>query len=224
MSEKPTVFIVDDDAAVRRFLSTLISSIDLKVKTFEDAQAFLDGFEPCQKGCILLDIRMPGMSGLELQRELQDRAIRLPVIFITGHGDVQIAVYAMKAGAVDFIEKPFNNDQLLDRVQKAIAESLNADRTQMKRDEIEKQLASLTPRENQVLELVTLGETNKSIAQQLAISQRTVEIHRAKVMEKMRAGSLAELVRMVALLDFWKKTGRDTVAERPAGWRPTDDR
>jgi len=206
MSEKPTVFIVDDDAAVRRFLSTLISSIDLEVKTFKDARVFLDAFEPHRKGCILLEVQMPGMSGLELQRELRERAIRLPVIFITGHGDVQVAVHAMKAGAVDFIEKPFDNAHLLDRVQKAVAESLNADQTLALKGEIERRIASLTPRESQILDLVTLGETNKSIAQQLTISQRTVEIHRAKVMDKMRAKSLAELVRMVALLEFSKKT------------------
>ena len=147
MSERPTVFIVDDDAAVRRFLRTLISSVDLEVETFKTAQAFLDAFEPTRRGCILLDIRMPGMSGLELQRELRERGIRLPVIFLTGHGDVQIAVHAMKAGAADFIEKPFNNDLLLDRVQKAVAESLNADQTRMRKDEVERRIASLTPRE-----------------------------------------------------------------------------
>jgi len=215
MTGKPTVFIVDDDAVLRRLLSTLISSIDLEVETFKDAREFLDAFEPRLPGCILLDIQMPGMSGFELQRELRERSIRLPVIFITGHGDVQVAVHAMKAGAVDFIEKPFKNDQLLECVQRAVAQSLNADEILMKKDEFEKRIASLTPREGQVLDLVTLGETNKSIAQQLAISQRTVEIHRARVMEKMRAGTLAELVRMVTLLEFCKKTGPDAMPTRP---------
>lgn len=224
MSEKPTVFIVDDDAAERRFLRILISSVDLEVETFRTAQAFLDAFEPTQRGCILLDIRMPGMSGLELQRELRERGIRLPVIFLSSHGDVQIAVHAMKAGAADFIEKPFNDDLLLDRVHKAVAESLSADQTQMTKDEIEKRIASLTPREQQVLDLVALGNTNKSVAQQLAISQRTVEIHRAKVMEKMRAESLAELVRMVTLLDVWSKGNPNAVPERPAPSRPTGNR
>jgi two-component system, LuxR family, response regulator FixJ len=214
MSEKPTVFIIDDDPAVRRLLSILISSIDLDVETFAGAKAFLDAFEPPEQGCILLDVRMPEMSGLELQLELRERAIRLPVIFISGHGDVQVAVHAMKAGAVDFIEKPFNNGQLLDSVQKAVAESLSAGRALGKKHEIEKRLASLSPRECQVLDFVALGETNKSIAQQLAISQRTVEIHRARVMEKMRAGTLAELVRMVTLLEFCKKTGPDAMPTR----------
>ena len=224
MSEKPTVFIVDDDAAERRFLRILISSVDLEVETFRTAQAFLDAFEPTRRGCILLDIRMPGMSGLELQRQLRERGIRLPVIFLSGHGDVQIAVHAMKAGAADFIEKPFNNDLLLDRIHKAVAESLSADQTQMTKDEIEKRVASLTPREQQVLDLVALGNTNKTIAQQLAISQRTVEIHRAKVMEKMRAESLAELVRMVTLLDVWSKSNPNAGPERPAPSRPTGNR
>jgi two-component system, LuxR family, response regulator FixJ len=215
MSEKPTVFIVDDDAAVRRFLRSLVSSVDLEVETFRTAQAFLAAFEPNKRGCILLDIRMPGMSGLELQRELRERGIFLPVIFLTGHGDVQIAVHAMKAGAADFIEKPFKNNQLLDRIQKAVAESLNTDQTRMKRDEVERRIASLTPREQQVLELVTLGKTNKSIAKQLAISKRTVEIHRAKVMDKMSAGSLAELVHMVAFLDFWRKGNPNAAPEWP---------
>ncbi len=224
MSVKPTVYIVDDDANVRRFLSGLISSIDLEVEAYGDGKEFLDAYRPRKHGCILLDIRMPGMGGLELQRELRERAIRLPVIFVSGHGDVEIAVCAMKAGAVDFIEKPFNNDHLLDRVQKAVAESLNAHRTQARQDEIERRIASLTPRENQVLDLVALGETNKSIAQQLSISQRTVEIHRAKVMEKMHAGSLAELVRMVAFLDFGRNSVPDDIAEPQPRTRRTASR
>jgi len=223
MSDRPTVFIVDDDEAVLRLLHTLISSVDLEVETFRTAQAFLDAFKPTRRGCILLDIRMPGMSGLELQRELRERGIRLPVIFLSGHGDVQVAVHAMKAGAADFIEKPFNNDLLRDRVQKAVAESQYADQTRMRKDEVEMRIATLTPREQQVLDLVALGNTNKTIARQLAISQRTVEIHRAKVMDKMRAESLAELVRMVALLDFWKKRPPGAAPERPAASGPTDD-
>jgi len=223
MSDRPTVFIVDDDEAVLRLLHTLISSVDLEVETFRTAQAFLDAFKPTRRGCILLDIRMPGMSGLELQRELRERGIRLPVIFLSGHGDVQVAVHAMKAGAADFIEKPFNNDLLRDRVQKAVAESQYADQTRMRKDEVEMRIAMLTPREQQVLDLVALGNTNKTIARQLAISQRTVEIHRAKVMDKMRAESLAELVRMVALLDFWKKRPPGAAPERPAASGPTDD-
>lgn len=222
MSEKPTVFVVDNDAAVRRFLRTLISSVDLEVETYGTAQEFLAAFRPKQRGCILLDIRLPGMNGLELQRELRERGVRLPVIFVTGHGDVRIAVHAMKAGAADFIEKPFNNDVLLERVQTAVAESLNADEARLWKDEVERRIAALTAREQQVLDLVTLGNTNKSIAKRLAISQRTVEIHRAKVMEKMQAGSLAELVRMMAVTDPWRARNQNAVPETPS--RPTGDR
>ena len=127
MSSEPTVFIVDDDDAVRRFLTGLIRSIDLKVEDYASAQDFLDAYRPGRPGCLLLDVRMPGMSGLELQRELAERAIELPVVILTGHGNVPVAVQAMKAGAVDFIEKPFNNELLLDRIQRAVAQSLRAD-------------------------------------------------------------------------------------------------
>ena len=187
--------------AVRRFLRGLIASIDLGVETYASAQAFLDAYEPGRPGCLLLDIRMPGMSGLELQRALAERAIALPVIILTGHGDVQIAVHAMKAGAVDFIEKPFNNELLLDRVQTAVAESVDARDARVERGVIESRRGALTPRERQVLDLVSAGETNKGVARQLGISEKTVEIHRARVMEKMHAKSLAYLVKMVASLD-----------------------
>ncbi len=145
---------------------------------------------------------MPGMSGLELQKELAQRAIGLPVIILTVHGDVQVAVHAMKAGAVDFIEKPFNNELLLDRIQMAVAESVDADTTRVKQDEIAHHMELLTPREHQVLDIVAAGETNKGIARRLDISEKTVEIHRARVMEKMQAKSLADLVKMVAMLEL----------------------
>jgi len=146
----------------------------------------------------VLDVRMPGMSGLELQRELAERAIDLPVIVLTGHGNVQVAVHAMKAGAIDFVEKPFDNELLLDRIQKAVAESVRADGERVKRNEIAKRMRLLSPRERQVLDLVVAGETNKGVARHLDISERTVEIHRANVMRKMRARSLADLVLLAA--------------------------
>lgn len=202
MTPEPTVFVVDDDHAVRRFLCGLIASVDLRVEAYASAREFLDAYEPGRPGCLLLDIRMPGMSGLELQKELAERAIDLPVIILTGHGDVQLAVHAMKAGAVDFIEKPFNNELLLDRVQNAVAESVEADSTRVRRDQIMGRVDLLTPRERQVLDMVVAGETNKGIARRLDISEKTVEIHRAKVMEKMQAKSLADLVKMVAIVEI----------------------
>ena len=195
---EPVVFIVDDDDAVRRFLSGLIESVELPVEAYASAQDFLTAYQPGRPGCLVLDVRMPGMSGLELQRELAERAIDLPVIVLTGHGNVQVAVHAMKAGAVDFVEKPFDNELLLDRIQKAVAESVRADGERVKRNEIANRMRLLSPRERQVLDLVVAGETNKGVARHLDISERTVEIHRANVMRKMRARSLAELVLMAA--------------------------
>ena len=196
MTPEPTVFIVDDDAAVRRFLSGLIQSVELRVEAFASARDFLEAYEPGQPGCLVLDVRMPGMSGLELQRELAERAIDLPVIVLTGHGNVQVAVHAMKAGAVDFVEKPFDNELLLDRIQKAVAESVRARGERIKRIEIAERMQLLTPREREVLDLVVAGQTNKGVARRLDISEKTVEIHRANVMRKMKAKSLADLVKM----------------------------
>jgi len=201
MTHEPTVFIVDDDDAVRRFLTGLIRSIDLDVEAYASAQDFLDAYRPGRPGCLLLDVRMPGMSGLELQRELAERAIDLQVVILTGHGNVPVAVQAMKAGAVDFIEKPFNNELLLDRIQRAVAQSRRSDSEREAHGEALRRLATLTPRERQVFDLVVGGETNKRIAHGLAISDKTVEIHRAKVMRKMHASSLAALVHMAVSLE-----------------------
>jgi FixJ family two-component response regulator len=197
-TSEPTVFIVDDDHAVRRFLCGLIVSIDVPVESYASARDFLDSYEPGRAGCLLLDIRMPGMSGLELQQELDRRAIDLPVIILTGHGNVQVAVNAMKAGAVDFIEKPFNNELLLDRVQRALSEGVKAREARLGQEAIRDRMARLTPRERQVLERVIAGDTNKGVARRLGISEKTVELHRSRVMEKMQAGSLATLVKMVS--------------------------
>lgn len=201
MTPEPTVFVLDDDKAVRHFLRGLIASVNLRVEAFASAQEFLAAYRSSSPGCLLLDIRMPGMSGLELQQELNARGIDLPVIVLTGHGNVQVAVHAMKAGAVDFIEKPFNNELLLDRVQKAVAKSVDTYENRIKRDEILNRRKLLTPRERQVLDLVVAGESNKGIARHLHISEKTVEIHRAHVMGKMQAKSLADLVKIVSTLE-----------------------
>jgi FixJ family two-component response regulator len=201
MTPEQTVYVVDDDAAVRRFLQGLIRSVGLEVKTYATAQSFLDDYQVGAPGCLLLDIRMPGMSGLELQAELRRRGIDLPVIILTGHGDVEVAVHAMKAGAVDFIEKPFNNELLLQGIQNAIASRLRSGGTRVRRQEILQRLEGLTVRERQVLDMVAAGDTNKGVARRLGISDKTVEIHRANVMTKMRARSLAELVKMISTVD-----------------------
>ncbi len=201
MTPEPTVFVIDDDKAVRHFLRGLIASVNLRVEAFTSAQEFLAAYRSSLPGCLLLDIRMPGMSGLELQQELSVRGIDLPVIVLTGHGNVQVAVHAMKAGAVDFIEKPFNNELLLDRVQQAVAKSVDTYENRIKRDEILNRRKLLTPRERQVLDLVVAGESNKGIARHLHISEKTVEIHRANVMGKMQAKSLADLVKIVSTLE-----------------------
>jgi FixJ family two-component response regulator len=202
MPREDTVYVVDDDEAIRRFLRGLIRSVGLRVETYTSAQDFLDAYEAGSRGCLLLDIRMPQMSGLELQAELKRRDIDLPVIVLTGHGDVKVAVHAMKAGAVDFVEKPFNNELLLSGIQKAIADSQRAGSTRIRRQEVQHRVDTLTPREREVLTMVVAGATNKGVARQLGISEKTVEIHRAKVMEKMQAKSLADLVRMTSVLDY----------------------
>jgi FixJ family two-component response regulator len=202
MKPDPTVFVVDDDDAVRRFLSGLIASVGLNVETYASAQEFLDAYERGRAGCLVLDIRMPGMSGLELQKELVERNIQIPVIILTGHGDVQIAVQTMKAGAFDFIEKPFNNELLLDRIQKAMAQQVDVTADRVKRDDIADRISLLTPRERQIMDMIANGEMNKMIAHRLSISEKTVEIHRSRVMEKMQARSLADLVRMVVIMEI----------------------
>jgi FixJ family two-component response regulator len=198
MKEKPaTVFVVDDDDAVRTSLRLLLKSVGLPVETHASAQAFLDAYDPERAGCLVLDIRMPGMSGLELQQRLTEMHAILPIVFITGHGDVPMAVEAMQHGAVDFIQKPFRDQDLIDRINQAL-EKDNANRAGLReRDAILRRMHQLTPREREVLDLVTKGKANKVIAGDLGVSQRTVEIHRARVMEKMAASSLAHLVRMV---------------------------
>jgi FixJ family two-component response regulator len=198
MKEKiTTVFVVDDDEAVRTSLKLLLRSVGLPVETAASAQEFLDRFDAERPGCLVLDIRMPGLSGLELQERLNAMHAMIPVVFITGHGDVPMAVEAMQHGAVDFIQKPFRDQDLLDRINQALEKDRDNRAGLRERDNIRAHIADLTPREKEVLDLVTAGKANKVIAGDLDVSQRTVEIHRARVMEKMGASSLAHLVRMV---------------------------
>jgi two-component system response regulator FixJ len=197
----PTVFIVDDDEAVRSSLRLLIKSVGLSPTALGSAREFLEKYDPAQPGCLVLDVRMPEMSGLELQEQLNRQGAVIPVIFITGHGDVPMAVEAMQAGACDFLQKPFRDQDLIDRIQRAL-EKDRANRAVLgERSLIRERLESLTPREREVLEMVSSGKPNKIMAADLGVSQRTVEIHRARVMEKMGASSLAQLVRMVMDLE-----------------------
>jgi two-component system response regulator FixJ len=198
MKDMPqTVFVVDDDDAVRDSLRMLLKSAGVHAEACASAQEFLSTYDGSQPGCLVLDVRMPGMSGLEMQHELNMRGLTMPVIFITGHGDIPMAVEAMQHGAFDFLQKPFRDQELLDRVQRALVRDTE-NRVRLRHtDRIRERLASLSPREREVLDLVTQGKANKMVAGDLGVSQRTVEIHRAHVMQKMEAGSLAELVRMM---------------------------
>jgi FixJ family two-component response regulator len=189
--------VIDDDEAVRSSLKLLLRSVKLPVTVYSSAQEFLPKYMVDQPGCLIVDVRMPGMSGLELQQQLNLRGAMVPVIFITGHGDISMAVEAMRQGAFDFIPKPFRDQDLLDRVQKALEKDAKNRREISQTGRIKKQFETLTPREREVLELVTSGKPNKVMAADLGVSQRTIEIHRARVMEKMGANSLAQLVRMV---------------------------
>ena len=191
------VFVVDDDPAVRDALAMLIRSVDLEVETFASGTDFLDAHDSQVTGCLVLDVRMPGMSGLDLQETLAAHGSALPIIFVTGHADVPMAVRAIRAGAFDFIEKPFQDQELLDRIHQALDLASRERRDREKSLRIVDHLALLTPREREVLQLVVQGHANKVIANRLELSQRTVEIHRANVMRKMEAGSLADLVRMM---------------------------
>ena len=201
MSTTATIFIVDDDPAVQQSLRMLFRSVGFRTEVFNNGQQFLDAFDDQWTGCVVLDMRMPGMSGLELQQQLNQRQSIMPVIFMTGHGDVPMAVEAMQAGAIDFIQKPFNDQELIDRVTQAVTKDTRNREVLNEKNEIRQRLNSLTPREHEILDMVVNGKANKVIADDLELSQRTVEIHRARVMEKMQATSLAHLVRMVIAAD-----------------------
>ena len=195
----PVVHVIDDDEAVRHSLVFLLASSGIAVRAYESAAGFLDALAAVQPGCVLTDVRMPGMSGLDLQRELLARRIALPVIVMTGHGDVQLAVQAMKAGAVDFIEKPFSDDAILAAIRAALVRFARDAEQNGAVSMVEARLRTLTAREREVLDGLAAGLPNKTIAYDLAISARTVEVHRANLMTKMGAASLPELIRMVLL-------------------------
>ncbi len=192
-----TVYVVEDDEAVRDSLELLLKSDGKPVKTYDNANAFLKDYSEKMAGCIVLDIRMPGMDGMELQKKLNDKHSILPIIFVTGHGDVPMAVDAMKEGAVDFIQKPYREEALLQKIEAALEQDLEQRKTLGEKQEILRRVKSLTPREHEIMDRMIAGQANKVIAIELEISQRTVEIHRSRVMHKMGTHSLAHLVRMV---------------------------
>ncbi len=192
-----TVYVVEDDEAVRDSLELLLRSDGKPVKTYESATAFLKDYSDQMAGCIVLDIRMPGMDGMELQKKLNEKHSILPIIFVTGHGDVPMAVDAMKEGAVDFIQKPYREEALLEKIEAALAQDREQRKSLGEKQEIIRRIKSLTPREHEIMDRMIAGQANKVIAIELEISQRTVEIHRSRVMHKMGTHSLAHLVRMV---------------------------
>lgn len=199
MQTPPVVHIVDDDRAIRDSLKFLMKSVGFESQTYESAETFLDQADFDRPGCLVVDIRMQGMSGLELQQVLNERSIHLPVIVITGHGDIPMAVQAMKAGAIDFLEKPFDNEFLVMRIRQCLKEATKKQDKESKTAKAKAQLAQLTPREVEVMNLLVAGKHNKVIANELNISVRTAEAHRAKVMKKLQADSLSDIVR-VALM------------------------
>ncbi len=196
MSSEPTVFIVDDDPAVLRSLTALVKVVFPRVTTFPTAQDFLAAYDPEQPGCLVLDVALPGMSGLELQRKLVQERIDLPVVFITAHGNVQMAVGAMQSGAINFLEKPFHEQELWDSVRRALERDAENRRRKAHRQRIQELLSQLTQGEHEVLDLILQGKCNKEIAGHLQLSVRTVEDRRARLMRKMQAKSIAELVQL----------------------------
>jgi len=206
-AEEPVVFIIDDDRAVREALQSLLRSVGLRVELFDSAAGFMESALPDAPSCIVLDIRLPRLSGLDFQAELVKAGLDLPIIFITGHGDIQMSVRAMKAGALDFLTKPFRDQDLLDAVTAAIERDRGRRQEKRKTSRLRSRHDSLTPREREVMALVTSGLMNKQIAADLGLSEITVKIHRGHVMRKMGAKSLAELVKMAGTLSIKNPTG-----------------
>ncbi len=198
MSSGATVYVVDDDEGIRHSLSLLIGAIGLKVRVFSDAAAFLSAFDPTLRGCIVADLKMPGLDGLEMQERLNAVNCRMPIIFLSGHGDVPAAVRALRHGAVDFLEKPFNPKLLLERIEQAIEADARLNAAAEKKAEIADRVSRLTAREREIMSLVADGKSSKVIALDLGISERTVELHRSRIMRKMSARSVADLVRMIS--------------------------
>ena len=196
MELEPTVFIVDDDPAMLDSLRWLVESVGLKVETFTSAPAFLKAYSIEHLGCLVVDVRMPGMSGIELQDQLLAEKIAIPIIVISGHGDVPIAVRAMRRGAIDFIEKPFNDQVMLDRIQAAVQMDRELRQRRLRHKQLDELFGRLTPREHEVMSLVVQGKPNKEVAALLSRSEKTVEFHRAQVMRKTGVDSFAELVRL----------------------------
>lgn len=199
LSQPPTVFVVDDDLAMLDSISLLLESAELIAECFASARKFLEGYRPHRPGCLVLDVRMPEMSGLELQEALVARGVNLPIIFITGHGDVPMSVKAMKSGALDFLEKPFDDETLLLCVRQALVKDAHARKVEAQNSSVAVRFSRLTEREQEVMSLVVAGRSNKEIAQKLACSHRTVEVHRSRLMAKMEAHTLPDLVAMAAV-------------------------
>lgn len=196
---QPAVYIVDDDLGVRQMIARMVRSVRLTPRTFASVKEFLEQLDPAQPGCLVLDVRMPGESGLELQEHLARTGVRIPIIFVTGHGDIPMSVRAMKAGAVDFIEKPFHDQLLLEAIHAALARDREQRRAESVRAQARSRLATLTPREREVLCEVVAGLANKQIAAKLGTTEQTIKLHRGRVMSKMRADSVAELVVLAQL-------------------------
>jgi FixJ family two-component response regulator len=205
--DKPLVYLVDDDDAVRDALGLLFRSIGLQHEAFASALEFLEHYDRSRHSCLVADIRMPGLSGLELQQRLNEQRAEVPIIFITGHGDVPMAVTAMKSGAADFVQKPFRDQDLIDRIHKALDRDRERRKGRAEEDAIRARIALLTPRENEVMQRVAKGQANKVIAMDLGVSQRTVELHRARVMRKLKMRSVAELVHAIDKIGGVAATG-----------------
>ena len=198
MASRKTVYLIDDDAAIRHALELFLESAGYQVSAYASGREFLESYDNDIEGVLLLDQRMPGMSGMELQRRLAQLGVYLPIIFITGHGDIQMSVAAMKAGAMDFLEKPFDNSELLKRIEEALRKATEKRREWEQCSEMEKRCATLTSREQEVMKYIVQGMSSRAIAEQLGVSNRTIEVHRARVMTKMGADSLPDLVRRSA--------------------------